>query len=122
MTTVVNLNNDEYDVYIGRGSIWGNPYSHKEGTLALYKVSSRSVAIKMYERYILENYELLDHLSDLVDKRLGCFCKKQGRNIECHGDILKRLVEIYENEHDINRIKQIYEDMYNKRRSQNSLF
>ena len=26
MTTVVNLKKDTYDIYIGRGSKWGNPF------------------------------------------------------------------------------------------------
>jgi len=91
MTTVVNLRYDAYDIYIGRGSKWGNPYSHKDHTLAAYKVKTRTEAISKYEDYILHNQELLSSLFELEDKVLGCFCKKPHRNISCHGDILSAL-------------------------------
>lgn len=93
MTKVVNKNKDPYDIYIGRGSKWGNPYSHKESSIAKYKVSSRKEAIESFERYITmgEGKHLLQDLHELEGKTLGCFCKPQS----CHGDILVRLV----NEH-----------------------
>lgn len=49
---VVNLKKEKYDVYIGRGSKWGNPFSHLENSKALYKVSSRNEAIEQYEKSI----------------------------------------------------------------------
>lgn len=86
---------EEHDVYIGRGSIWGNPYSHKDGTLAKYKVRSRDEAIELYERYITsgDGKFLLDRLEELRGKRLACFCKYSGKGKKCHGDILKKIVE-----------------------------
>ena len=51
ITKVANLKNGPFDVYIGRPSKWGNPYSHKEGTLAEFKVSSR----KEFKRFPAEN-------------------------------------------------------------------
>lgn len=39
---------DKDVLYIGRGSKWGNQYSHKEGTKALYKVATRAEAIQKY--------------------------------------------------------------------------
>ena len=81
---VVHCKKEPFDVYIGRGSKWGNPYSHKEGTLATEIVSSRSEAIKKYEEYLLSNEELMKSLSELKGKTLGCWCKPKS----CHGDVL----------------------------------
>jgi len=81
---VVHCKKEEFDVYVGRGSKWGNPYSHKEGTLAEEVVRSRSEAIKNYEEYLLSNEELMRSLPELKGKVLGCWCKPKS----CHGDIL----------------------------------
>ncbi len=91
MTSVVNLKTDEYDVYIGRPSKWGNPFSYKEGTLAKFKVSSKKESILKFREYILNNKELLGCIHELSNKRLGCFCKPG----ICHGDVLKELAEEY---------------------------
>ena len=81
---VVHCKKEEFDVYIGRGSKWGNHYSHKEGTLAEEVVESRTEAIKKYEEYLLSNEDLMSSLSELKGKVLGCWCKPKS----CHGDIL----------------------------------
>jgi len=81
---VVHCKKEEFDVYVGRGSKWGNPYSHKEGTLAEKVVGSRSEAIQKYEEYLLSNEDLMRDLPKLRGKILGCWCKPKS----CHGDIL----------------------------------
>lgn len=81
---VVHCKKEPFDVYVGRGSKWGNPYSHKEGTLAEEVVDSRSEAVKKYEEYLLSNDELMSSLPELKGKVLGCWCKPKS----CHGDIL----------------------------------
>jgi hypothetical protein len=83
---VVHCKREEFDVYIGRGSRWGNPYSHKVGTLAEHVVGSRTEAIQKFEEYLLSNEELMAILPELKGKILGCFCKPKS----CHGDILLR--------------------------------
>ena len=83
---VVHCKREEFDVYIGRGSRWGNPYSHKGGTLAEHVVGSRAEAIQKFEEYLLSNEELMRSLPELKGKILGCFCKPKS----CHGDILLR--------------------------------
>lgn len=83
---VVHCKKEEFDVYVGRGSKWGNPYSHKEGTLAEHVVGSRPEAIQKFEEYLLSNEELMESLSELKGKTLGCWCKPKS----CHGDILLR--------------------------------
>lgn len=93
MTIVTNGHYEEYDVYIGRGSMWGNPYSHREGTLALYRVESVEQAISRYREHlwnqIREGTVTLDDLRQLDGKRLGCYCKPR----PCHGDVIKSAVE-----------------------------
>lgn len=88
---VVHCKKEEYDVYIGRPSKWGNPFSHKENTKAKYLVSSREEAVDAYEDWILngEGQYLLEDLHELKGKTLGCWCKPK----ECHGDILVKLVK-----------------------------
>lgn len=88
-TRVVNVKNESYDIYIGRGSKWGNPYSHKKETSAKFIVKTREEAIKKYEKYLLSNKKLFNSLHELKGKRLGCWCKPKS----CHGDILKKYVE-----------------------------
>ena len=83
---VVHCKREEFDVYIGRGSRWGNPYSHKEGTLAEHVVGSRTEAIQKFEEYLLSNQDLMSSLEELKGKTLGCWCKPKS----CHGDILLR--------------------------------
>jgi len=90
---VVHCKKELYDIYIGRGknSKWGNPYSHKDDTLAEFKTNTRSEAIKKYKEWIVygEGQYLLKDLHELRDKILGCWCKPKA----CHGDILKELVQ-----------------------------
>lgn len=85
---VVNIKNSKYDVYIGRPSIWGNPFSSKIIKTSKYKTNNRIESIEKYKEYILNNKELLNQLYLLQGKRLGCFCKPK----TCHGDILSDLV------------------------------
>lgn len=81
---VVHCKKEEFDVYVGRGSKWGNPYSHKEGTLAEHVVGSRREAIEKFEEYLLSNEDLMSSLHELKGKTLGCWCKPKS----CHGEIL----------------------------------
>jgi len=88
-TRVVNKYKEPYDVYIGRGSVWGNPFTHLVGpTKAEFHVATREEAVARYRQYILERPDLLRRLPELVGKRLGCFCAPKS----CHGDVLVELV------------------------------
>lgn len=91
-TTVVNLRTDQYEVYIGRGSKWGNPYSHMHGTKARFVVRSRNEAIQKYLDHLIETPELINSLSELKGKVLGCYCKP----LPCHGDLLAMLADTLE--------------------------
>jgi len=78
-TKIVNIKkNDPYDIYIGRGSRWGNPFF--EG--------SRQENIEKYREYVCGRQDLINILSELIGKRLGCFCAP----LPCHGDVLIELM------------------------------
>ena len=78
---VVNLRKEKYDVYIGRGSKWGNKF-------VIGKDGDREEVVRKYKEWLLQNKELLGSLHELKDKVLGCFCKPKA----CHGDVLVELV------------------------------
>lgn len=84
---VVHCKREPYDVYIGRPSIWGNPFSHLDDTLAQFRVATREEAIEAYEEWINQRPDLLSLLPDLRGKVLGCWCAPK----PCHGDVLVRL-------------------------------
>lgn len=91
MIRVVHCKKEPYDVYIGRPSKWGNPFSHLSGDdgLAKFKVATRAKAIEFYERWIQTQPELMAALPELRGKILGCWCAPK----RCHGEVLKRLAE-----------------------------
>lgn len=77
---VVHCKKEQYDVYIGRGSKWGNPF-------IIPKHGNRMQVIDLYEKYIRKKPELINALPELAGKILGCFCAPK----PCHGDILIKL-------------------------------
>lgn len=77
------------NIYIGRNvryvngatqSKWANPFPVKQYT--------RDGCLTKYREYILSNKELMDSLSELKGKNLGCWCQPE----KCHGDILIELL------------------------------
>lgn len=82
---VVNCKNTDFDVYIGRGSRWGNPYSHMQGTQATWIVESREDAVRLYEEWLIDHPELIEAAQkELKNKILGCYCAP----LDCHGEVL----------------------------------
>lgn len=85
---VVHCKRAPHDVYIGRPSKWGNPFSHKQGTAARYLVASRDEAIEAYRKHLwdqINNKEIdIDELAALDGKTLGCWCHPK----RCHGEVL----------------------------------
>jgi len=79
---VVNINESDYDVYIGRPSKYGNPF-------IIGKDGNRLEVIRKYDKYIRNNKKLLEDLSELEGKILGCYCKPR----KCHGDVLVKLIQ-----------------------------
>ncbi len=82
MTHVVDHRHEPYDVYIGRPSIWGNPFTAGRGT-------SRTEAIKKYEEYLRSKPELMARVHELKGLTLGCWCSP----LPCHGDILAAIAD-----------------------------
>ncbi len=82
---VVNKRTDPFDVYIGRGSIWGNPFPLAGG----HTHADRMRVIRQYEEYLLSRPDLMARLPELRGKRLGCYCAPE----PCHGDVLKKHAE-----------------------------
>lgn len=79
-TTVVHVR-DGYDVYIGRGSEWGNPF-----IIGVH--GTRKQVIKKYKEWI-PTQPIWHRLHELEGKRLGCHCKP---NHDCHGDFLAETI------------------------------
>ena len=83
ITKVSNKDNgDSYDVYIGRGTIWGNPYQMgKEGTrdevIAKFAYDFEKRFLKLPEKFD-------ENIEKLRGKTLGCHCKPAA----CHGDVI----------------------------------
>ena len=95
---------DKYDnvIYVGRGSVLGNPYTSIQGreTLAKFVVDSRQESIQCYKEYLLKCIEDKDEkvcnlLNDIYllsldgNVYLACYCKPKS----CHGDVIKEIVD-----------------------------
>jgi hypothetical protein len=81
-TRVVHFKKEPFDVYVGRPSVWGNPYEiGKDGT--------RAEVIAKYKEYLLGNDELMKLLPMLKGRVLGCWCHPEA----CHGDVIAELAD-----------------------------
>jgi Domain of unknown function (DUF4326) len=77
---VVHCKREHFDIYVGRPSMWGNPF--KEG-----RDGTREEVIARYERWLKDQPALLAELPELHGKVLGCWCAPK----PCHADVLLRL-------------------------------
>ena len=81
MTRVVNIRQDKCDVYIGRGSPFGNPFR-------IGRDGNREQVIELYtQRFMvlmLTDAKFRICIQALKGKRLGCYCKP----LACHGDVI----------------------------------
>lgn len=85
---VVHCERERYDVYIGRPSPWGNPFSHQPSTLAHYRVATREDAIHRYRDWLIAQPKLVARVRrELRGKILGCWCAPA----PCHGDVLTEI-------------------------------
>jgi hypothetical protein len=91
-TTVVNKRfTHNFDVYIGRPSPWGNPFSHLPNTLAQYRVATRQESIDRYREWFLAQPELVARArQELKGKVLGCWCSP----LPCHGHIIAEIIDV----------------------------
>ena len=77
---VVNIHFERCDVFVGRGSPWGNPFH-------IGRDGPRDVVINKYRRWIQQRPQLITILIEYIKNkgnRLGCHCAPS----PCHGDIL----------------------------------
>lgn len=76
-------------IYIGRGSVWGNPYTHLDSKCPdIVKVSSREEAVKAFEDMVRKDENILNYIRQhLKGKDLVCFCAPRA----CHGDVLLKI-------------------------------
>ena len=92
-TRVVHCKLEPYDIYIGRPSPFGNPFSHKQGTKAQFLVGSVKEAIDEFRKYVLIRPELIEKIKqECTGKTLGCWCKFKLNN-PCHGDVIVEICD-----------------------------
>lgn len=92
MPKVLNEHLDEITkdaVYIGRPTIFGNPYTHLAHSAPnVTVVDSREEAIDRFTTYFFERLasdeEFKERVDELKDKDLICFCAP----LACHGDVI----------------------------------
>lgn len=94
------------DIYIGRGSVLGNPYTSKEitKTKALYQCSNKKESIQKYKDYLLDkisnkDYDICNELNIIGNKAIDddiylvCYCVSEKNKSSCHGFIIKEIIE-----------------------------
>lgn len=74
------------DVYIGRGSHWGNPFKMLNDSDA-----ERTRVIEEYKVWFEQHPKKMAELVCARPLRLGCYCKPKA----CHGDYLKEKLDQY---------------------------
>ena len=75
---VVHCKRENFDVYIGRPSKWGNPFR-------LATNEPRELAVAKYRDWLMSKPELVAAAKrELRGKVLGCWCAPRA----CHGDVL----------------------------------
>lgn len=90
------------DVYVGRGSALGNPFSHKKGTKAAYVVETRTAAIEHYRAWLQERIAerepaVMRALAAIYDRakcgdvNLVCYCAP----LSCHGEVIAEVVSAH---------------------------
>jgi len=78
---IVHCKKDKYDIYIGRPSYYGNPFT-------IGKDGDREKVIQKYIEYFYKRISsdkiFKFRIKNLKDKILGCWCAP----LKCHGDII----------------------------------
>ena len=86
VTELLNIRHGKADVYIGRGSPFGNPY-------VLGVDGDRNEVIRLYRIYfydkIMRDSKFRLDVEALRGKKLGCHCHP----MSCHGDVIVEYLE-----------------------------
>jgi hypothetical protein len=106
MTSVIHMNQRKHfddEMYIGRGSPYGNPYKISRGL-------TRMMVIRLYRENVLPKFN--EHqIAVLIGKKLVCYCSP----LACHGDMLMEaadeLERKYEYEQDCDEMQRQTEEM-----------
>ena len=69
---VVNIQFNEYDVFIGRPSKWGNPFKIGEGKY------TREQALEKFDEWIVGQADLLDDIEELRGKYSAAIVSLKG--------------------------------------------
>jgi hypothetical protein len=86
--------------YIGRPTMFGNPFSHKNDTLATYKTNSPEESVSQYKIWFYEQIKtndkfkkelqtLIDYYRNNNELTMICWCNPR----ICHGDVIKEYIE-----------------------------
>lgn len=93
LTIVVNKDKTPvYDVYIGRGTVWGNPYQigtdgDRDEVIRKFKYD--------FERGFLKAHQDFQHNIDMLKgKVIACHCKPAA----CHGDVIAKYINSLDDE------------------------
>jgi hypothetical protein len=81
-------------------SLLGNPFPLKNR----FDDAERYLCIDKYEKYIesklmsddrvLQEFKMLiEYLKNGIDVNLICWCKEGNREVPCHGDVIKKILE-----------------------------
>ena len=96
-TRVGHWKRDACDVYIGRGSRWGNPYVPLGwGRRSKHAVIEHADPLGAYEAHVRASPQLMAALPSLRGKALGCWCVRLGSPStpeRCHGHVLARMAD-----------------------------
>lgn len=94
MTSVINIKNappgwktDDQFVYIGRGSVWGNPFRMGDIHPVAKRPMTRDDVCDLYLHHALPNVRAMLHL--IKGKTLVCFCHPS----RCHGHLLAKAAD-----------------------------
>jgi hypothetical protein len=86
---VVHCKRDAYDVYVGRPSIWGNPFTVQQ--------HGRGNAVRLHAEFVRKNPQLIAKIKrELRGKILACWCAPKGgvdveATLMCHAQTLAKI-------------------------------
>jgi hypothetical protein len=81
MRFVVHCKRAAFDVYIGRPTVWGNPF-------VIGKDGSRADVVRKYRAWLETRPDMIAKArAELGGKVLACWCSP----LACHGDVLAEI-------------------------------
>lgn len=87
LTLVANKDREEpFDVYIGRGSPWGNPFPVGVGEGKYSREEAIEKFKAHFEQEVLSDPSKVKALKGMRGLTLGCHCKP----LACHGDVIAK--------------------------------